>query len=265
MTDKELKESKEKYYDSFIEKLRREAMWHRLAIEEKKERERKEEVYKKIQAECEFTKKLVKKSQSRQTGERAVFYDIELTKFPSTKIYDSKTYNEYNKWNKLRGRSFNISMYASYKQSLEHQSYILFYLIPGIEWAYEQYLQENFYGKEIEYEDYPGCYLKCKAYQIDWFDEVYLYDKKIPTTFQKWIEEYKDQQNKIWKDRCNYNPPEPESWEKAWIDSVIYTRTELHRFCEDLLKDPELYSGIKDYKEYIREANKIFGHKYYNI
>ena len=156
-------------------------------------------------------------------------------------------------------------MYASYKQSLEHQSYVLFYLIPGIEWAYEQYLKENFYGKEIEYEEFPGCYLKCKAYQIDWFDEVYLCNHKTPTTFQKWIKEYKDQQNKIWKDHCNYNPPEPESWERAWIDSMNYTRDEFRFFCENLLKDPKLYTGIKDYKEYIREANKILGHNYFKI
>ena len=39
------------------------------------------------------------------------------------------------------------------------------YIIPAIKWAYENYVIENFYGKEIEFEEHPGYYIKCELTQ----------------------------------------------------------------------------------------------------
>ena len=91
----------------------------------------------------------------------------------------------YNKYNDLRGRSINLSIYVSIKQSMLINDSVICYIIPALKYAYENYVRDNFYGKEIEFEDYPGIFIKAKAYQIDWFDEVYVAKEKIKTSFQK--------------------------------------------------------------------------------
>ena len=132
------------------------------------------------------------------------------------------------------------------------------YIIPALKYAYENYLKENFYGKEVEFEEYPGDFIKAKAYQIDWFDEVYVSNKKFKTSFQKKIEDLeKHYQSKI--DKFEYPKEyEPESWERAWIDYV--ERYDIHDYlfnCQEMINHPEDYSEIKNIDEYIKEAEKI--------
>lgn len=162
----------------------------------------------------------------------------------------------YNKYHQLRGRSLNLSMYASIKQSMLLNDSVRCYIIPAVKWAYENYIEENFYGKEIEFEGE-----KCKAFQIDWFDEVYIAKEKIKTSFQKKIEEIEEKYRfKIdWKYPQEY---EPESWERAWIDYV--ERYNIHDYlynCQDMLRHPENHSGIKDIHQYIKEVEKILHRK----
>ena len=236
----------------YIEENRKKAYWDKY-IEDKR---KAEEIYKQITKDVKFVSKFVKKAQSRQTGEKTVFYDIDIDKLPQL-----RTWGEYirlaDKYNYLRGRSLNLSMYASIKHSMFLDSSVRFYIIPALKYAYENYLKENFYGKEVEFEEYPGYFIKAKAYQIDWFDEVYVSNEKFKTSFQKKIEEIEEK----YRFRTDWEFPkqyEPESWEKAWIDYV--ERYDIHNYlynCKDMLIHSENYSGIKDIPQYIKEAEKI--------
>ena len=237
----------------YIEENRKRAYWNKY-VEDKK---RNEEIYKQITKDIKFVSKFVKKAQSRQTGEKTVFYDVDIEKMPLVGTWGE--FNQlYNKYHRLRGRSLNLSMYASIKQSMFLDDSVRFYIIPALEYAYDNYLKENFYGKEVEFEEYPGIFIKAKAYQIDWFDEVYITDKKIETTFQKKIKELEEQ---YWTKISKFEYPkeyEPESWERAWIDYV--ERYDIHDYlfnCQEMINHPENYSGIKNIDEYIREAEKI--------
>ena len=152
-----------------------------MVINDKK---KTEQIYKQITKDVKFISKFVKKAQSRQTGEKTVFYDIDIEKMPLECTWGE--FNQlYNKYNDLRGRSINLSIYVSIKQSMLINDSVICYIIPALKYAYENYVRDNFYGKEIEFEDYPGIFIKAKAYQIDWFDEVYVAKEKIKTSFQK--------------------------------------------------------------------------------
>ena len=241
----------------YIEENRKKAYWNKY-VEDKK---RDEEIYKQITKDVKFVSKFVKKAQSRQTGEKTVFYDIDIDKLPQL-----RTWGEYirlaNKYNYLRGRSLNLSMYASIKHSMFLDSSVRFYIIPALKYAYENYLKENFYGKEVEFEEYPGDFIKAKAYQIDWFDEVYVSNEKFKTSFRKKIEEI-EEKYKIKNDWKYPKEYEPESWERAWIDYV--ERYDIHDYifnCQEMINHPENYSQIKNIDEYIREAEKITHRKF---
>jgi len=241
----------------YIEENRKRAYWNKY-VEDKK---RDEEIYKQITKDVKFISKFVKKAQSRQTGEKTVFYDIDIDKLPQL-----RTWGEYirlaDKYNYIRGRSLNLSMYASIKHSMFLDSSVRFYIIPALKYAYENYLKENFYGKEVEFEEYSGIFIKAKAYQIDWFDEVYVSNEKFKTSFQKKIEEI-EEKYKIKNDWKYPKEYEPESWEKAWIDYV--ERYDIHDYlfnCQEMINHPENYSGIENIDEYIREAEKITHKKF---
>ena len=241
----------------YIEENRKKAYWNKY-VEDKK---RDEEIYKQITKDVKFVSKFVKKAQSRQTGEKTVFYDIDIDKLPQL-----RTWGEYirlaDKYNYIRGRSLNLSMYASIKHSMFLDSSVRFYIIPALKYAYENYLKENFYGKEVEFEEYPGIFIKAKAYQIDWFDEIYVSNEKFKTSFQKKIEEL-EEKYKIKNDWQYPKAYEPESWEKAWIDYV--ERYDIHDYlfnCQEMINHPENYSGIENIDEYIREAEKITHRKF---
>ena len=153
-------------------------------------------------------------------------------------------------------------MYASIKHSMFLDSSVRFYIIPALKYAYENYLKENFYGKEVEFEESPGIFIKAKAYQIDWFDEVYISNEKFKTSFQKKIEDI-EEKYKIKNDWKYPKEYEPESWEKAWIDYV--ERYDIHDYlfnCQEMINHPENYSEIKNIDEYIREAEKITHRKF---
>ena len=241
----------------YIEENRKRAFWNKYVEDKRKA----EEIYKQITKDVKFVSKFVKKAQSRQTGEKTVFYDIDIEKIPQAQLW-----GEYirlaDKYNYLRGRSHNLSMYASIKHSMFLDSSVRFYIIPALKYAYENYLKENFYGKEVKFEEHPGAFIKAKAYQIDWFDEVYVSNEKFKTSFQKKIEEIEDKYKikNDWKYPKEY---EPESWEIAWIDYV--ERYDIHDYlfnCQEMINHPENYSGIKNIDEYIREAEKITHRKF---
>lgn len=242
-------------FDICLDKLHKESMCNqemRIRYEEKSKREA---IYKEITKNVKFVSKFVKKCQSRQTGEKTVFYDIDIENMPVTGVWGEFN-TQYNKYYRLLGRSLNLSMYSAIKRGEILNNSVRCYIIPAVKRAYEKYVEENFYGKEIEFEGE-----KCKAYQIDWFDEVYVAKEKIKTSFQKKIEEieYKYRVRTDWEYPKQY---EPESWERAWIDYV--ERYNIHDYffnCQEMIKHPEIYSGIKDIDEYIREAEKILHRK----
>ena len=241
----------------YIEENRKKAYWNKY-IEDKR---KAEEIYKQITKDVKFVSKFVKKAQSRQTGEKTVFYDIDIEKFP-----EIRTWGEYirlsDKYNYLRGRSLNLSMYAAIKHSMFLDGSVRLYIIPALKYAYDNYLKENFYGKEIDFEEYPGYFVKAKAYQIDWFDEVYVSNEKFKTSFQKKIEEI-EEKYKIKNDWEYPKEYEPESWERAWIDYV--ERYDIHDYlfnCQEMINHPENYSGIENIDEYVREAEKITHKKF---
>ena len=227
------------------------------------DKKKTEEIYKQITKDVKFISKFVKKAQSRQTGEKTVFYDIDIEKMPLEGTWGE--FNQlYNKYNDLRGRSINLSIYVSIKQSMLINDSVICYIIPALKYAYENYVRDNFYGKEIEFEDYPGIFIKAKAYQIDWFDEVYVAKEKIKTSFQKNIEELRKHYQLKYNEIFEYlKEHELESWEKAWIDYV--ERYDIHDYlfnCQNMIEHPEYYSGIKNINEYIMEAEKITHRKF---
>ena len=242
-------------FDVYLDKLAQEARKNQEIHQYIENKRKREAIYKEITKDIKFVSKFVKKCQSRQTGEKTVFYDIDIEKMPQAGVYGEFN-NQIDKYNKIIGRSTNLSMYVAIKQEMLLNNSIRIYIIPAVKWAYENYLHEHFYGKEIEFEGE-----KCMAFQIDWFDEVYIADEKIPTSFQKKIEEIEEKYRNILY--CNYYEKyHPESWEIAWIDYV--ERYDIHDYlynCQDMIKHPENHSRIKDIDEYIKEAEKILHKK----
>ena len=253
-------ETNKELFDIYLNKLHKEAISNQEASKHAEDKRKREAIYKEITKDIKFVSKFVKKCQSRQTGEKTVFYDIDIVKMPLEGVWGEFNV-PYNKYHQLLGRSLNLSTYASIKQGMLLNDSVNCYIILAIKWAYENYIRENFYGKEIEFEEYPGYFIKCKAYQIDWFDEIYIAKEKIKTSFQKKIEDI-EEKYKI-KTECKYPKEyEPESWEITWIDYV--ERYDIHRYlynCKDMLMHPENYSGIKDISQYIKEAEKILHKK----
>lgn len=243
-------------FEIYLDKLAKEAKRNQETRQYVENKRKQEAIYKEITKDIKFVSRFVKKCQSRQTDEKIVFYDIDILKMPQEKIWGEFNI-QYNKYNQLLGRSLNLSMYASIRRGMLFNDSVLCYIIPAVKWAYENYVRENFYGKEVEFEEYPGYFIKAKAYQIDWFDEVYIAKEKIKTTFQKKIKEIEEKYRfkTDWKYPKQY---EPESWERAWIDYV--ERYDIYDYlynCKDILIHPENHSGIKNIDEYIREAEKI--------
>ena len=247
-------------FNTCLDKLAKKSIRNQKMRIYNEEKSIREAIYKEITKDIKFVSKFVKKCQSRQTGEKTVFYDIDIVKMPKAGIWGEFNI-QYNKYNQLLGRSLNLSMYASIRRELLLNDSVRCYIIPAVKWAYENYVKENFYGKDIEFEEHPGYFIKCKAYQIDWFDEVYVAKEKIKTSFQKKIEEIEEKYRfkTDWKYPKEY---EPESWERAWIDYV--ERYDIHDYlynCQDMLRHPENHSGIKDIPQYIKEAEKILHKK----
>ena len=247
-------------FNACLVKLAKEAKRNQEARNYVENKRQREAIYKTITKDIKFISKFAKKCQNRQTGEKTVFYDIDIIKMPQEDTWGEFS-QLYSKYHLLRGHSLNLSMYAYIKQSILLTYSALYYIIPAVKWAYENYVRENFYGKEIEFEEYPGYFIKCKAYQIDWFDEIYIAKEKIKTSFQKKIEDIEEKYKikTAWKYPKEY---EPESWERAWIDYVeIY---DIHKYlynCKDMLMHPENHSEIKDIPQYVKEAEKILHKK----
>ena len=253
--------NKELFYID-LDKLAKEPISNQEARKYAEDKRKREVIYKAITKDIKFISKFVKKCQNRQTGEKTVFYDIDIVKMPQEDTWGEFS-QLYSKYHLLRGRSLNLSMYAYIKQSMLLNDSVSCYIIPAVKWAYKNYLSENFYGKEIEFEEYPGYFVKCKAYQIDWFDEIYIYisKEKIKTSFQKKIEEIEEKYKRetYWEYFKQY---EPESWERAWIDYVESHDVRYYLYnCKDMLRHPENHSEIKDIPRYIKEAEKILQRK----
>ena len=255
--ERDLNENEKKRYDELSEKYlkewERKARWNKIIAEEN----HKKEIFDKIKPECKFKSKFIKGGISRQTGEYDAFYDIEIYSYPLMKIYDNKINNQINKYHKIKGRSKYLSTYAYYKQNLLEYNYLIFFFLPAINEAYEDYVKENFYGKE-GFEN--G--ISCKKFQIDWFDEVFIAKEKMPTSFQTWYKDLYDKNQKQWSEIYEWEYGEPQNWERAWIDSIEYgTKQEFYIFCCNLRKNPEDYPSISNPIEYLKEAEKIIGRK----
>lgn len=255
---KNLNENEQKRYDELHEKYIKDHEYKLHLIKCIKEKEHQQKIIDKIKPQCKFKSTFVKGCISKQNGEYCAFYDVEIVSYPPVHIYDSKINYEIDKYNKLRGRSKNLSIYAINRQSLAEYHYIINFFLPALKEAYEDYLNEHFHGKEGEYNG-----IRCKKFQIDWFDEIFITDKdKIETAFQRWMKDIEIKYNEYWRNLPDKKLPEPESWERAWIDSVEYkTQKQFYYFCRDLMKCPEKY-GIKNHKEYLQEAGKIIGRKF---
>ena len=82
ITDKD-KQRLDELQKKYIEENRKRAYWNKYVEDKKKA----EEIYKQIAKDVKFVSKFVKKAQSRQTGEKTVFYDIDIEKLPIIKLY----------------------------------------------------------------------------------------------------------------------------------------------------------------------------------
>ena len=244
-------------FDVYLDKLRTEAISNQTAIRYAEQKTRQEAIYNQITKDVKFISKFVKKCQCRQSGEKTVFYDIDIEKMPSVNFY-GEFIQLANKYDKLQGRSVNLSMYASIKREILINDSVRTYIIPAVERAYDKYVHENFYGKEIEFEGE-----KVKALQIDWFHEIYISNERFETTFQKKIKDIKEKYNNKNLYDC-LKKYEPESWERAWIDYV--ERYDIHDYLfnyQNMIDNPEEYLGIKNIEEYIKEAEKITHRKFH--
>ena len=230
----------------------------RLYYERKRaeERKRKEELMSLVNKDVKFITKFVRKGQSRQDGSKHVFYDVMIDDktIPNIIVYDHKRQRDIEKWNKIRGRSLNLSYYAAWEQYIQESIYVNETYIPAIQKAYDNFVSENLRGKDVIYNGE-----KCKAWTIDWFDEVFIADKKISTSFDNWLNQFKE------KHKTNWNYPkeyEPNDREKAWIDYTNLGVTEFYKEClriKDLDNSTEYFDNKNDY---IDEAQKILHRKF---
>ena len=104
-------------FDIDLDKLAKEAKIKQEASRYSAEKRKQEAIYKEITKDTKFVSKFVKKCQSRQTGEKTVFYDIDIEKMPQIGIWGE--FNKlYDKYHILIGRSLNLSMYAHIQESM---------------------------------------------------------------------------------------------------------------------------------------------------
>lgn len=200
----------------------------------------------------------VKTCQSRQDGNRMIFYDINIEQdsikklFGINNIKDSGVLQKITKWNACIGRSHTLSDYARYKQNYEYFFYIYYTVIPAIEYAYREYCRNNLYGRICLYNDAELGEVECKKDTIDMFDEWFI-GNKIESSFTKWVNKTKE----IYKDTPKYAGVEPTDVEKAFIDYVEMGYTRLLKHCEDIINQPNICLGLKNWQEYIHSAENI--------
>lgn len=225
-----------------------------------------QEIRDKIKEHLKFTKKYVRKGRSKQNGSCHAFFDIILDKDSVNKamntMYDVESFNKIERCNKARGRSYAISAYASYIQNLERHSYICKYVLSAINETYRKFVNElldSEYELEAADDNWDVHTYKCKSWPISWFNEVFISDEKFKTSAETFIEELEEKYNK-WPELPK-GMPEPTDREKAWIDRYIdfNTTEEFIMHCHDIIESPETYVGLKNYKDYIDEAQKILG------
>lgn len=223
-----------------------------------------QEIRDKIKEHLKFTKKYIRKGRSRQDGSCHAFFDIILDKDSVNKamntMYDLESLNKIERCNKARGRSYAISAYASYVQYLEYHSYICKYVLSAINEAYRKFvndLLDSEYELEAADDNWDIHTYKCKSWPISWFNEVFISDEKFKTSAETFIEELEERYKK-WPELPK-DMPEPTDREKAWIDRYIdfNTTEEFIIHCHDIMESPDTYTGLKNYKDYIDEAQKL--------
>lgn len=223
-----------------------------------------QEIRDKIKEHLKFTKKYIRKARSRQDGSCHAFFDIILDKDSVNKAlnttYDYEIFNKIERCNKARGRSYAISAYASYVQYLEYHSYICKYVLTAINEAYRKFvndLLDSEYELDAADDNWDIHTYKCKSWPISWFNEVFISDEKFKTSAETFIEELEEKYKK-WPEFPK-DMPEPIDREKAWIDRYIdfNTTEEFIMHCHDIMESPDTYAGLKNYKDYIDEAQKL--------
>ena len=126
-------------FNAYLVKLTKEAKRNQEARNYVENKRQREAIYKAITKDIKFISKFVKKCQNRQTGEKTVFYDIDIVKIPQEDTW--REFSQlYSKYHILRGRSLNLSMYAYIKQSMLLNDSINSYIIPAVKCVYENYL-----------------------------------------------------------------------------------------------------------------------------
>lgn len=228
----------------------------------------KQQIRDKIKKHLQFSKKYVRNGRSKQDGSCHVFFDIILDKDSVTRamntMYDDKSLNKIERCNKARGRSYVISTYASYTQSLEQYWYIKLYVLQAIEEAYKEFI-DGLLNSEYELEALNNDLVfekhTCKCWPISWFNEVFISDEKFKTSAETLIEELEEKY--AYAPELPKNMPEPTDREKTWIDRYIDFDTieEFIIHCHDIMDSPDTYAGLKNYKDYIDEAQKIIGRR----
>ena len=101
-------------FNTCLVKLANEAKRNQEARKYVENKQQQEAIYKEITKDIKFISKFVKKCQSRQTGEKTVFYDIDIVKMPQEDTWGEFS-QLYSKYHLLRGHILNFSMYAYIK------------------------------------------------------------------------------------------------------------------------------------------------------
>ena len=230
--------------------------------------EREQGIRDKIKEHLKFTKKYVRKGRSRQDGSCHAFFDIILDKNSVNKamntMYDIESFNKIERCNKARNHSYAISAYACYVQDLERHAYICKYVLSAINEAYRKFVNDildSDYELQAADDNWDVHTYKCKSWPISWFNEVFISDDKFKTSAETFIEELEEKYNK-WPELPK-DMPEPTDREKAWIDRYIDFNTiqEFIMHCQDIMESHDTYAGLKNYKDYIDEAQKIIGRR----
>ena len=82
-------ETNKELFDIYLNKLHKEAISNQEARKYAEGKRKREAIYKEITKDIKFVNKFVKKCQSRQTGEKTVFYDIDIVKMPLEGVWES--------------------------------------------------------------------------------------------------------------------------------------------------------------------------------
>lgn len=121
-------ETNKELFDIYLNKLHKEALSNQEARKHAEDKRKREAIYKEITKDIKFVSKFVKKCQSRQTGEKTVFYDIDIVKMPLEGVWGEFNV-PYNKYHQLLGRSLNLSTYASIKQGMLFNDSVRCYMV----------------------------------------------------------------------------------------------------------------------------------------